>query len=92
MGSNASIMLQQEDLQNICQQTGSFPLDSFRFDSIRFVRLGFTVKQVQRLYSRFKTLDKRDCGYLTREDLLCIPEVKVHFEFFFVMKLISLIR
>lgn len=22
MGSNASIMLQQEDLQNICQQTG----------------------------------------------------------------------
>jgi len=60
MGSNASIMLQQEDLQNICQQTG------------------FTVKQVQRLYSRFKTLDKRDCGYLTREDLLCIPEVNIN--------------
>ena len=58
MGSNASIMLQQEDLQTICQETG------------------FTAKQVQRLYSRFKTLDKRDCGYLTREDLLCIPEVK----------------
>ncbi|CAF0719928.1 unnamed protein product [Adineta steineri] len=60
MGSNASIMLQQEDLQNICQQTG------------------FTAKQVQRLYSRFKTLDKRDCGFLTREDLLCIPEVNIN--------------
>ncbi|CAM2725775.1 unnamed protein product [Rotaria socialis] len=60
MGSNASIMLQQEDLQNICQQTG------------------FTTKQVQRLYSRFKALDKRDCGFLTREDLLCIPEVNIN--------------
>ncbi|CAF4383551.1 unnamed protein product, partial [Rotaria sp. Silwood2] len=38
----------------------------------------FTVKQVQRLYSRFKTLDKRDCGYLTRENLLCIPEVNIN--------------
>lgn len=37
--------------------------------------LGFTAKQVQRLYSRFKILDKRDCGFLTREDLFCIPEV-----------------
>jgi len=60
MGSNASIMLQQEDLQNICQQTG------------------FTTKEVQRLYSRFKILDKRDCGFLTREDLLCIPEVNIN--------------
>jgi Ca2+-binding EF-hand superfamily protein len=40
--------------------------------------IGFTAKQVQRLYSRFKTLDKRDCGFLTREDLLCIPEVILH--------------
>ncbi len=40
--------------------------------------LGFTVKQVQRLYSRFKALDKRDCGFLTREDLLCIPEVSIN--------------
>lgn len=40
--------------------------------------LGFTVKQVQRLYSRFKTLDKRDCGFLIREDLLCIPEVNIN--------------
>ncbi|CAM2725776.1 unnamed protein product [Rotaria socialis] len=38
----------------------------------------FTTKQVQRLYSRFKALDKRDCGFLTREDLLCIPEVNIN--------------
>ena len=43
-----------------------------------FACLGFTTKQVQRLYSRFKTLDKRDCGYLVREDLLCIPEVNIN--------------
>lgn len=30
------------------------------------------------MYSRFKTLDKRDCGFLTREDLLCIPEVNIN--------------
>ena len=41
-----------------------------------FILVGFTTKQVQRLYSRFKTLDKRDCGFLTREDLMCIPEVR----------------
>ena len=23
-------------------------------------------------------MDKRDCGYLTREDLLCIPEVNIN--------------
>jgi len=40
-----------------------------------FFVIGFSAKQVNRLYSRFKTLDKRDCGFLTREDLLCIPEV-----------------
>jgi calcineurin B family protein 1 len=40
--------------------------------------LGFTGKQVQRLYSRFKQLDKRDCGFLIREDLLCIPEVNIN--------------
>jgi calcineurin B family protein 1 len=30
------------------------------------------------LYSRFKSLDKRDCGFLIREDLLCIPEVNIN--------------
>jgi Ca2+-binding EF-hand superfamily protein len=44
----------------------------------QYLYLGFTSKQVQRLYSRFKTLDKRDCGFLTREDLLCIPEVSIN--------------
>lgn len=70
-------MLQQEDLQNICQQTGG----SFSHRIGRLTKLfeGFTAKQVQRLYSRFKSLDKRDCGFLTHEDLLCIPEVIIRF-------------
>ncbi len=39
--------------------------------------LGFTSKQIQRLYTRFQELEKRQpaTGYLTREDLLGIREV-----------------
>ncbi|CAF3016220.1 unnamed protein product [Rotaria sp. Silwood2] len=49
-----------------------------KIDDIRLPGESFTTKEVQRLYSRFKTLDKRDCGFLTREDLLCIPEVNIN--------------
>lgn len=42
--------------------------------------LGFTPKQLQRLYVRFQELEKRETrtGYLTREDLLNIREVAVN--------------
>jgi len=42
--------------------------------------LGFTSKQLQRLYTRFQQLEKREprCGYLTREDLLGIREVALN--------------
>jgi Ca2+-binding EF-hand superfamily protein len=42
--------------------------------------LGFTPKQLQRLYTRFLELDKRTppVGYLTRQDLLEIREVALN--------------
>jgi len=39
---------------------------------------GFTSNQIQRLYSRFSSLDKEHKGYLTREDFLRIPELAIN--------------
>jgi hypothetical protein len=45
-----------------------------------FLILGFTPKQLQRLYTRFQELEKRTppLGYLTRQDLLGIREVALN--------------
>jgi len=37
-----------------------------------------TSNQIQRLYSRFSSLDKQQKGYLTREDFLRIPELAIN--------------
>ena len=39
---------------------------------------GFTPKQIKRLYNRFHSLDKNNMGYLTKQDLLRIPELHVN--------------
>ncbi|XP_063706643.1 calcineurin B homologous protein 1 [Culicoides brevitarsis] len=39
---------------------------------------GFTPNQIERLYSRFTALDKNDCGTLSREDFLRIPELAIN--------------
>lgn len=39
---------------------------------------GFTASQVDRLYSRFTSLDKEEKGYLSREDFLRIPELAIN--------------
>merc|ERR1711913_119304 len=39
---------------------------------------GFNQNQIERLYSRFSSLDKQDKGYLTREDFLRIPELAIN--------------
>ena len=36
---------------------------------------GFNQKQIHRLYIRFRHLDKDKKGYLTKEDLLRLPQV-----------------
>lgn len=37
-----------------------------------------TPNQIERLYSRFTSLDKNDCGTLSREDFLRIPELAIN--------------
>lgn len=39
---------------------------------------GFTPSQIKRLYNRFTSLDKDDTGYLSKQDLLRIPELHVN--------------
>merc|ERR1712123_467655 len=39
---------------------------------------GFTKQQIERLYSRFSSLDKQDKGFLSREDFLRIPELTIN--------------
>ncbi|XP_014212409.1 calcineurin B homologous protein 1 [Copidosoma floridanum] len=39
---------------------------------------GFTHNQIERLYSRFTSLDRGDCGTLSREDFLRIPELAIN--------------
>nr|ACO15551.1 Calcium-binding protein p22 [Caligus clemensi] len=39
---------------------------------------GFTSNQIERLWSRFTSLDKLQKGYLSREDFLRIPELAIN--------------
>ena len=67
--------------KKICWVYAKIPVGQHDWLAIHWDKItstGFTGKQVQRLYSRFKQLDKRDCGFLTREDLFCIPEVNIN--------------
>lgn len=41
-------------------------------------KTGFTPNQIERLYSRFTSLDRANCGTLSREDLLRIPELAIN--------------
>lgn len=40
--------------------------------------LSVTPNQIERLYSRFTSLDRGDCGTLSREDFLRIPELAIN--------------
>lgn len=37
-----------------------------------------TPNQIERLYSRFTSLDRGDCGTLSRDDFLRIPELAIN--------------
>lgn len=47
------------------------------FPSLTFLTL-VTPNQIERLYSRFTSLDRNDCGTLSREDLMRIPELAIN--------------
>jgi len=60
MGNKSSLLLREEEIAQIQEETG------------------FTPKQIERLYSRFTSLDRSDCGTLSREDFLRIPELAIN--------------
>nr|QBH72780.1 calcineurin b subunit [Nicoletia phytophila] len=60
MGNRSSLLLREEEIQQIQLETG------------------FTPNQIERLYSRFTSLDRGDCGTLSREDFLRIPELAIN--------------
>uniref|UniRef100_A0A1B0D2E2 EF-hand domain-containing protein n=1 Tax=Phlebotomus papatasi TaxID=29031 RepID=A0A1B0D2E2_PHLPP len=39
---------------------------------------GFTPNQIERLFSRFTSLDRGDCGTLSKDDFLRIPELAIN--------------
>lgn len=53
-----------------------------RFNHSQLKRNQFSIlvtpKQIERLYSRFTSLDRSDCGTLSREDFLRIPELAIN--------------
>lgn len=53
----------------------SFFLRTYVFDVSVF---SVTPNQIERLYSRFTSLDRGDCGTLSRDDLLRIPEIAIN--------------
>uniref|UniRef100_A0A0K8TQ92 Putative ca2+/calmodulin-dependent protein phosphatase calcineurin subunit b n=1 Tax=Tabanus bromius TaxID=304241 RepID=A0A0K8TQ92_TABBR len=60
MGNKSSLLLRQEEIAQIQEETG------------------FTPSQIERLYSRFTSLDRGDCGTLSRDDFLRIPELAIN--------------
>lgn len=40
--------------------------------------ISVTPSQIERLYSRFTSLDRGDCGTLSRDDFLRIPELAIN--------------
>ncbi|XP_065168747.1 calcineurin B homologous protein 1 [Atheta coriaria] len=60
MGNRSSLLLREEEIAQLQQDTG------------------FTPNQIERLYSRFTSLDRGDCGTLSRDDFLRIPEIAIN--------------
>jgi calcineurin B family protein 1 len=51
---------------------------SFAWYEFSFDFVSVTKNQIERLWSRFTSLDKQQKGYLTREDFLRIPELAIN--------------
>lgn len=80
MGTGNSIALPAEEIESICNETGSMN-DRRRSKNVLFSSyLGFTPKELRRLYQRFQELQKKKTpgDYLSREDLLSVREVALN--------------
>lgn len=69
-------------LSLLCSQTlltfqSKFPI-LFKLILLHSILFTVTPNQIERLYSRFTSLDRGDCGTLSREDFLRIPELAIN--------------
>jgi calcineurin B homologous protein 1 len=66
--------------QDFQEKMGNHSSLLLREDEIAAIQeeTGFTPNQIERLYSRFTSLDKRDNGFLCREDFHRIPELAIN--------------
>lgn len=119
MGNKSSLLLRQEEIAQIQEDTGCkyslYPIFSYIFLVVikmsrapyvgvlvkpislylcfdwmkekqqnshdfyrQFLCFPVTPNQIERLYSRFTSLDRTDCGTLSREDFLRIPELAIN--------------
>lgn len=60
MGNKSSLMLQEEEVRQISEDTG------------------FTPSEIEKLYARFSLLDRENCGTLSKNNLLSIPELAIN--------------
>lgn len=61
-----------------CPWISSDCISWFSIDWYVFIWFLVTPNQIERLYSRFTSLDRTDCGTLSREDFLRIPELAIN--------------
>lgn len=77
MGNRSSLLLREEEIAQIQEETGCKCTQTRQY----FVIICFSVvtpNQIERLYSRFTSLDRGDCGTLSRDDFLRIPELAIN--------------
>lgn len=60
MGNKSSMMLQDDEIKQIAEETG------------------FSGPQIEKLYTRFAHLDRSNCGSLSKDDLVSIPELAIN--------------
>lgn len=94
MGNKSSLLLRPEEIAQIQDETGckkffyfhlfflSVLVSIFQITYLIWKIISWhvlvTASQIERLYSRFTSLDRTDCGTLSREDFLRIPELAIN--------------
>ena len=83
MGNRSSLLLRDEEIAQIQEETGCKCFSAYfpPYVTSSFYNMAYftvTPNQIERLYSRFTSLDRGDCGTLSREDFLRIPELAIN--------------
>lgn len=77
MGNRSSLLLREEEIAQIQQESGCNFAYFVIFNKLIIIFV-VTPNQIERLYSRFTSLDRGDCGTLSRDDFLRIPELAIN--------------